>query len=108
VAALKVVKDLVALVVLEERGLHEALSDAGSEWKEGPANMVLVCFFVCHKYIILSTKQKRTHAGVDFVYENKEEARSNTGNLNPRPRQCYSACWRWRGALNKANAGRLW
>jgi hypothetical protein len=51
--------DLVALVVLEERGLPEALSGAGSEWKEGPAYVVLVCFFLCHKYTILSHQSKK-------------------------------------------------
>ena len=37
----------VALVVLEERGLHEALSDGGLAGKEGQAYVILVCSFKC-------------------------------------------------------------
>jgi hypothetical protein len=38
------VRDLAALVVLEKRGMHEALSDAGSAGKEKRAYVLLVGF----------------------------------------------------------------
>jgi hypothetical protein len=34
------------LVVLEERGVHEALSDAGSAGREGRENVAIICTFL--------------------------------------------------------------
>jgi hypothetical protein len=73
--ATNLVRDLAALVVvLEERGVPEAPTDAGSAGREGRAYVVLVFFYI-KEYYFEPPYQKRTHAGVDFVYEHKEGAR---------------------------------
>jgi len=81
-------------VVLEERGVHEALSGGGSAERENRTYVVLVCFFE-YRVTILSRRKKIMYVGVDFAYEHKEIARAprkNTGQ-NPSSWQCYSACW---------------
>jgi hypothetical protein len=57
------VRDLAALVVLEEREVPEAHSNAGSAGWDGPAYLVLK-----YEYHFEPPKQKETYAGVDFVY----------------------------------------
>jgi hypothetical protein len=52
----------------------ETLSGAVSAGREGQACVMLVCFFYnkkkVKKYHFEPPKQKRTYAGVGFVYEN--------------------------------------
>jgi hypothetical protein len=71
------VRDLAALVVLEELGVSGALSDAGSAGREGRANITL---FFMSEYCVDSPKKTRKYSGVDFVYENKAEARNPRTN----------------------------
>jgi uncharacterized protein (DUF302 family) len=39
-----IMRDEVALAVLEKRGVHEALSNEGLVWREEQAYVILVCF----------------------------------------------------------------
>ena len=40
-----ILADQIALMVIKERGAHEALSDGGSAGRERRVYVVLVCFF---------------------------------------------------------------
>jgi hypothetical protein len=65
-------------MALEERGLHEALSDGGSAGKEARANVMLVCYL---KYmnITYSCRQKKiTYVCVDFFTRRKLELHAQT------------------------------
>jgi hypothetical protein len=63
------VRDLAALVVLEERAVPEALSEAGSAGREGRTDVMLILNFLMYEYFFEPPKQKGTYAVVNFVYE---------------------------------------
>ena len=55
--------------MLEERGVPEALSDAGSAKREERAKVMLVCFFR-YRNAILSRRRKRERVSVWILFMN--------------------------------------
>jgi hypothetical protein len=49
----------------------EEFSDECSAGSEGRAYVMLVCFFFIYEYFFEPPNQKRTYAGVNFVYKHR-------------------------------------